>query len=37
MGKRSLAKITYDAFTREYEKLLGTPYPVTFKEIECIR
>ncbi|MDR1938659.1 MAG: hypothetical protein LBQ73_09230, partial [Tannerellaceae bacterium] len=33
LGKQSLAKITYDAFTKEYEKLLGTPYPITFKEI----
>jgi DNA-binding SARP family transcriptional activator len=33
MGKRSIAKTTYDEFTKEYEKLLGAPYPLTFAEI----
>jgi DNA-binding SARP family transcriptional activator len=33
IGKRSVAKTTYDEFILEYEKLLGAPYPLTFVEI----
>ena len=33
IGKRSSAKTAYDDFIREYEALLGAPYPLTFAEI----
>ncbi len=33
LGKKGLAKISYDNFSREYQNLLGTPYPLQFNEI----
>ncbi|MDP4239698.1 MAG: hypothetical protein Q8904_09565 [Bacteroidota bacterium] len=33
LGKKGLAKTAYDSFVREYYILLGTNYPVSFKDI----